>query len=205
MNEPPEEPSIQADDGLTDGIAEAASEVETAIRRYEEMVNAACKVRLSSEKNLARAARALGDAATSQERISESIGTLSRAIVAAQGRQQTANDRMAACALALQAKTVRFGEMMLELTSIGERSASINGLLEKVAPRDGVTVEPEVYLRELEAVKERLTEVIDRAKELERVALHEELRDVAKHADSLRQQLQSVRGKVASYTHARAN
>jgi hypothetical protein len=183
-------------------LGDAAEDLENALRRFEELTAGACKIRLNTEKNLARAARSINEAASSQERISQALGTLVKHINTAQTRQQSTSERVYARAKEIQDRTREFESLMKELIAIGEEASAItsqlHGLMEGGDPeRENGTSDVKPVLL---AIEVRMSRAAARAREVEERAQQGELTDVVRHADSLRQQIDAARAKLSSFT-----
>ena len=194
-----EEPSNAEQPG---GLGEAAETLEATLRRFEELTAGACKVALNSEKNLARAARAINEAAASQERIASALGVLVKHINAAQVRQQTTSERVFARAKEIQERTREFESLMKELISVGEEAGAITSELQRLT-ENGISGEPNgKHSLEpvLSSVQERMTQAAARAQDVERRARDGGMHEVVRHADSLRQQIEAAREKLGAWT-----
>lgn len=82
----------------------AAQELENELRHCEEAVAEAGKIRLNSEKNIGRAARALQKANEHRDQTAARVTALMQAIQGAAGRSEAATTQMAARAGELQAR-----------------------------------------------------------------------------------------------------
>ncbi|HMJ14515.1 MAG TPA: hypothetical protein VK524_24050 [Polyangiaceae bacterium] len=188
---------------LAGTLGEAAEALEATLRRFEELTAGACKVQLNSEKNLARAARAINEAAASQERIASALGVLVKHINQAQGRQQSTSERVFARAKEIQERTREFEGLMKELIAVGEEAGSITSELQRLTENhpEGIAQNGKQSLKPLlTAVEERMAQAAARARDVERRARAGEMQEVVKHADSLRQQIEAAREKLAGWT-----
>ena len=183
-------------------LGDAAEALEATLRRFEELTAGACKVQLNSEKNLARAARAINEAAASQERIASALGVLVKHINAAQVRQQTTSERVFARAKEIQERTREFESLMKELISVGEEAGAITSELQRLTESGQVAEQNGKHSLEpvLADVKQRMTQAAERAHDVERRARDGGMHEVVRHADSLRQQIEAAREKLAAWT-----
>jgi chromosome segregation ATPase len=183
-------------------LPEAAEDLEAALRRFEELTASACKIRMNSEKNLARAARSINEAAESQAQIAHALGTLVKHINSAQARQQTTSERVHARAKEIQERTREFETMMKELIAVGEEAGAITSELQRLM--EGSHPKHDNGASELKpvlaAIETRMAEAAARAHDVEQRAQRGELIDVMRHADSLRQQIEAARAKLAGLT-----
>lgn len=182
-------------------LGEAAEALEATLRRFEELTAGACKVQLNSEKNLARAARAINEAAASQERIASALGVLVKHINAAQVRQQTTSEQVFARAKEIQERTREFEALMKELIAVGEEAGAITSELQRFTEHGVGEQNGKQSLKPLlSEVQERMTTAAARAQDVERRAREGGMHEVVRHADSLRQQIEAARAKLAAWT-----
>jgi hypothetical protein len=185
-------------------LADAAESLENALRRFEELTVGACKVRLNSEKNLARAARAINEAAASQERIGHALHALVQHINVAQTRQQSTSERVFERAKEIQERTREFEGLMKELIAVGEEAGAITSELQRLNEATPPNTEngSSQLKPVLEAIALRMEQAAVRAKDVEERAIRGDLADVVRHADSLRQQIEAARSKLAAWTQS---
>jgi chromosome segregation ATPase len=182
-------------------LGDAAEALEATLRRFEELTAGACKTPLNSEKNLARAARAINEAAASQERIASALGVLVKHINAAQARQQTTSERVFARAKEIQERTREFESLMKELIAVGEEAGAITSELQRLTENgDGEQNGKHSLKPVLSEVQARMTQVAGRAQDVERRARDGGMHEVVRHADSLRQQIEAAREKLSGWT-----
>ncbi len=167
-------------------LSQAAVLLDQELRKFEELSQLALRIKLNSEKNIERATDALSKAAESQDRISLHVRALVGAIAVASAQQERDSALLMARAHEISARRTRYVELVEKMGVLGAQAKEINELLQSSGKnREGVA-----------AVQERLTAVADGAGEIGRLAEAEELEDLARQADSLRQQLQSARNKL---------
>jgi hypothetical protein len=183
-------------------LGEAAEALEATLRRFEELTAGACKIQLNSEKNLAKAARSINEAAASQERIASALGVLVKHINVAQVRQQSTSERVFARAKEIQERTREFESLMKELIAIGEEAGAITAELQRLTENGAHGEENGKHSLKpaLSDVEERMGRAASRAHDVERRARDGEMHEVVRHADSLRQQIEAARAKLAAWT-----
>ena len=160
----------------------AAQALEDELRQCEDAVAEASKLRLNTEKNIGRAARALQKASDHREQTAAKVNALLAAIQAAYARAESAGSRMEARAAEIQARLeqyqafqARAGEIALavrDLTEFAKQAQHPREILERLGP-----VEEQVGKAQQEA----------RAVEFE---------DVAHDIAGLREMLASMRRKL---------
>ena len=163
-------------------LVAAAQDLEDELRRCEEAAAEAAKVRLTSEKNLARAAQKLKTAAEHRDGMGAKLNALLAAINAARGRSEEAAARMEARAREIQARMERFkgfqgsaGEIAVavrDLTAFAKQAQGPNEILERMGP-----------------VEERIAAAQNKARD-------EDFEDVAHDLANLKELLASMRRKL---------
>lgn len=122
----------------------AAQSLEDELRRCEKAVEEAARLRLNSEKNVARAAEALTAASESRESIGGKVDALLGTIHAARGRMEELVGRMAARAGEIQeragrlethrASTAAIAASLRELNEFAKQTRDARQLLERLGP-----------------------------------------------------------------------
>jgi chromosome segregation ATPase len=162
----------------------AAQELEDEIRRCEESVAEAAKMRLNSEKNLGRAARALQAATEHRDRMGEKVNALLAAINAARGRAETAAARMETRAGEIQARMERLKSLQARVNDIADAVRDVTAAAKQAATARDI-------LMHLGPVEARVAQTHQEARA-------DEFDDVAADIDALRQMLASLRKKIES-------
>ena len=173
-------------------LVRAAERIESDLRALEELAASVGKMRLHTEKSIARAARELASALEQPEQLAEGLKQLAQAMAATQLRQQAALSSLAPVAERLQQKSARFGEYMQRFAALGEQARETTELM-KAALRDGKT-SGDGALRE--DVELRLEGLMNGAKSLADSAEEDDFTEIARDADALRQRIQSLRGRL---------
>jgi chromosome segregation ATPase len=165
----------------TSDLAKSALALDQELRRFEDLAAQAGKVKLNGEKNLERATEALQRAAESQDRITAQVRKLIEAVAAARQKQE-------ADAAALMARA----------QEIAGRRSQINGLLQRMGALGQMAKEVQELLKsgKIEDVQARMDQVAQTAGEIGRDAAEQEMEDLARQADVLRQQVLAARNKV---------
>lgn len=169
----------------TSELSAAAVLLDQELRKFEELSDLAGRIKLNSEKNLERATEALTRAAESQDRIAAHVRSLVAAVSAARERQEQDANALMARAQEISRRRTRFAEIVEQMAALGGVAKEIQTLLQQEKSKETVG-----------QVQQRLQAAEERAGELARLAGDEEMEDLARQADSLRQQLQSARNKL---------
>jgi chromosome segregation ATPase len=163
-------------------LVRAAQDLEDELRRCEEAVAEAAKVRLNTDKSLARAARALKAAAEHRDGMGAKLNGLLAAIHAARDRADQAAARMEARAGEIQTRMERLQAFR---TRAGEIAAAARDLTEFA--KQAKT--PQEILERMGAVDGRIAAAQEEARA-------EDFDDVAHDLAGLREMLATLRRKL---------
>ena len=166
-------------------LVRAAGALEDELANLERLSRSVRKLRLDSDRSIARAAKELSEALTLPERLGAGLGTLAAAMQRMQERQQAALEPLAACASAIQERTRQLGEHMQVFGELGKAAAEATALLQSDDPSSV-----------MDEVNARLTNIVERARTLFEKARADDFPDVAREADALRQRISSVRRRL---------
>ena len=182
-------------------LVSAAQALDSELLRFEALAAQLQEAPLTSEKHLERASRTLKDLADLDDALRLRVGALVQAITGVRTRQQTQADAVNARAQELQRRTEVFKDLLTRYGALGQSAADLNGRMQQFAAlRQQATRTPEedVQLTEVfTSLQERMAGVADEAATLVGAADAEQFSDIARQADSLRQQLLSARNKLA--------
>jgi chromosome segregation ATPase len=188
-------------DGTSSGgrssLTEAAAALDAELREFEGRVELARKVKLTSEKNLAKAAIATTDAARGQEKVVARLRALIEAIEAARARQEAQAGELQERAQQIVRRRDEFLSLRERFDAVGAEARALNDWLQG-APQPAAAAEGKAELlgrlREAEA---RMARVIEGAGAVATACTEAGLEDVASDADSLQKQMQGARNKVS--------
>jgi len=165
-------------------LSEAALALDHELRRFDDLAAQAAKIRLNTEKNVERATEALSRAAESQERINAIVQKLVKAVTDARQKQESDAAALIARAQEIAARRKQFAEVLQRMAGLGQMAKEVQELL-KAGPGN------------FEDVQQRMQKVADAAAEIGKAAQEQEMEDLARQADVLRQQVLSARNKVS--------
>jgi chromosome segregation ATPase len=169
-------------------MVRAAEALEEEIVRLEAISRSSRKIRLNSDKNIARAAAELNEALTLPERLAERLRALATAMGNMQERQQAALEPLAAFALEIQQRKQRLEGHMHSFATLGKAAGEINAQLQLAA---GQADRAAVALAEA-----RLQELSDAARALFEAARDDDFPEVAREADVLKQRMAALRKRL---------
>jgi chromosome segregation ATPase len=168
-------------------IVRAAAALEDELVRLETISRSVRKIRLDSEKSISRAAKELNEALEMPERLATGLRALGAAMERMQARQQAALEPLAARAGDVQQRIQRLGEHMQVFAGLGKAAAETTALLQSE------DAEPEAML---EQAREELAKIADGARSLIEAARSDDFPDVAREADTLKQRVSALRGRL---------
>jgi hypothetical protein len=163
-------------------IVSAAQALEDEVAGLEALSRAARKIRLGSDKNIARAAAALKETLALPERLAERLQSIAAALGRLQERQQAALEPLTAFAAQLQERTQRLETHMQTFGALGKAASELNELL-AAGEKDRVA-----FAR----AEARLREIADGARALFEAARADDFPDVAREADVLKQRMTAL-------------
>ncbi|HVU52374.1 MAG TPA: hypothetical protein VHL80_16885 [Polyangia bacterium] len=167
-------------------IVRAATALEDQLAELEAISRSARKLRLSSDKNIARAAAELKQTLSMPERLGERLQAVAAAMTRMQERQQAALEPLAAFAAEVQRRAELLGGHMQRFEALGRTAAALNDEL-AASPAD----------REARArVEARLHEISEAARALFEAARADDFPDVAREADVLKQRMAAHRRRL---------
>jgi chromosome segregation ATPase len=164
----------------------AATELDAELTRFHEGVAAFAQLPLSSKKHLDRATAALNALADSEAKLGTHVQALVQAVAATREGQAAQLDTIRAKAESLKSRSVEFQQLIAQFESLGQGAGSLNA---KLQAGGGA---------ELPEIVEEVNALAARAGALNTQAREKDFEDVAHMADGLRQQLESLAGKLKS-------
>lgn len=170
-------------------LVDAAMTLENELQRLEALVTKSAKEPLTSQKNFERAARTLGVVTELEGNLRGALASLVAAVSDAGARQQTAMEALAARAKELEARFASYRELTARRDELGEHGARANELIRGALAEGGVGAALPEALAELGRVAQAGEDLFAAAKE-------NGFTDLAREADSTRQQLLSLRRKL---------
>jgi chromosome segregation ATPase len=164
-------------------LSEAAMALDHELRRFEDLAGQAAKIKLNTEKNLERATEALSRAAESQDRINTQVQKLVAAVSHARQKQESDAAALMARAQEIAARRAQFAQVLQRMGGLGQMAKEVQELLREGNPK-------------LDEVLARMQKVADDAADIGKSAQDQEMEDLARQAEVLRQQVLAARNKV---------
>ncbi len=177
-------------------LVEAATQLEEELSRYEKLTDEVGRTPIGSEKTLGRAARAVTEAAACHERIMQSVGALSEAMNGTRLRQEASLVRMAEAARHVSERATAFRALLARYASLGDVAKTMNASVAEIAAHKSDGAAPGEVIASITALVDRMGDAVTEADELTRAAKETSFDDLARDADSLRQQIHSARNRL---------
>jgi chromosome segregation ATPase len=181
------------------GVGEVAAELEQELARFEQRVDLARRLRLTSEKNLTRASQAVAEASESQERVVAQVRALIEALTRSGKRQEEQARSLQERAVEIAHRRDELSGLRQRFTALGEEAHEINVFLQAAptAPEAGGPEEEKRGLvARLREAAERMEKVAEQATAIGQAAAEAELDDVARQAEGLQKQVLAARNKM---------
>lgn len=183
-------------------LTRCAEVVERELRRLEELSRSARNIILSSEKNLARAARGLQQALEQQERLAAELRALGEAMLGMQTRQENAMLPLQARALELQARMARHSEHMQRFAALGSSAKDVLDVLIEVSSSGADAPGAHGAALLLDA-DERVQNLVEEIRSMTEAAKADEFPEIAREAHALQQRLQAARDRLSELARAK--
>ncbi len=176
------------------GLVEAAEAFAAELSAFGKLAEAARALSLDSQKGLQRAARLYQDIGACEARLGAAGQALVSAIGQARETQQTQAGLIQERAGEIQERAELAADLLGRYGTLGEEAAQASALAQQVVANQD---EPGRNATLLE-LHERLAQLCGGAQALTEAAKQAGFGDIMRQADTLRQQLLSVRSKVAT-------
>jgi chromosome segregation ATPase len=178
------------------GVGEVAAALEQELDRFEQRVDLVRRLRLTSEKNLGRAAQAVAEAAESQGRVVAQVRALLEALTRSGKRQEEQALNLQERAAEIARRREELSGLRQRFTALGEEARDINAFLQEAPPAGGPEEEKQGLVARLREAAQRMEKVAEQAVAIGQAASEAELDDVARQAEGLRQQVLAARNKM---------
>jgi chromosome segregation ATPase len=176
----------KGDNDVSD-LARAAETLERELAALEALSKAVRKIRLNSEKNIARASKELSETLAFPERLAQGLQQLAAAMARMQERQQAALEPLAAFATEIQARMQRLAEHMQAYAALGKAAGDVTALLQSERAANGA------LSAEVDA---QLSKISEGARVLFDAAHADDFPEVSREADSLKQRVSALRKRL---------
>jgi hypothetical protein len=196
--------STRKDSADSSPLLAAAEAFDAELERFARLTEAARHGNLGSQKALERAAESLQEIADCEEQMQAQARALMAALGAAREQQEKQAALAAQRAEEVRDRTAVYGDLLKRFQTLGAEAAELNvmGQALSARKREGGEATNAELARDpalasgLRDLAQRMGEVADHAQELNTAARDADFEDVARQAESLRQQLLAARNKV---------
>jgi len=172
-------------------LTRAAEALENELSRLESMSRSVRKIRLNSEKNIAKAASELHEALTLPERLGAGLAALAKAMAEMQARQTAALEPLAAFASEIQRRMELLQSHMQAFAELGKLAQEVTSMLQGSEGEGGRAVL-------VDGAEAKLAQIAVGAKALFDAAHADDFPEVAREADTLKQRVQALRRRLES-------
>jgi hypothetical protein len=183
-------------DASPSALGAATLALDEKLQLIERLAADALHLPLDSEKNIARTAKALGEAAECQRDVLARVQAMIQALQVARERNEATANRLQARRVEVEGRSGDVDALMTRFAVLGKEAKELSDALSRVRKADDAGPAGDPAPAELEAVDARMTALLEQAADLARAAAEANLTDVGDRAEALRQQLQAARNKV---------
>lgn len=178
---------------------QAAQAFDSALTNFHYAAEATLHGPLYSAKHLERAASSLDQVVQCEQRLGLASKALSEAIAEAHQQQLVTTQKVTERAQAISVRTAQFDQLMAGYKALGEAALSLNRdaaeiLRQKKELGGGSTAG---LADEIKGLVDKLSAVAQIAQVLTETARGEDFEEIARQADSVRQQLTAARTKLS--------
>ncbi|MFY1829550.1 hypothetical protein ACN47A_26790 [Myxococcus fulvus] len=181
-------------------LVTAARSLDEGLERFEALAQQLQEAPLQAEKHLEKASATLKALADMDEELRARVAGLVGAISQVRDRQQTQAEAVQARAMQLQERTEIFKDLLVRYGSLGQSAGELNVRMQEFAAQRQQAKTPEenaALATSFQSLQDRMGEVADEAQSLSQAAQERDFNDIARQAESLRQQLLSARNKLS--------
>jgi chromosome segregation ATPase len=179
-------------------LVASAVALENELATWEETLVEASRLEVTSDKQLHRAKNLLEACGASERVLAEQLHAFVTAMQSLQDRQRGCMERTLEEAKKIQDRVATRSALLERFADLGRRAGEINEPVAAVMEAIGRKAPPDDLVGPLAIVATKTEEVVDAADAVAKDARQAEWLDIAREADALKQQIQSVKNKVIS-------
>jgi uncharacterized coiled-coil DUF342 family protein len=173
-------------------LIEVTVALDEELSRVEHLAESAARVPLNSRRNLEKAARITSEAAEAQNKVGVHIAKMMAALNGVRQRNEANVQALQGRSDEIQRRSDELTALLSRFDEIGKEAQQITQLAQQVTGA-GPSVEVGNKLRELES---RMANIAESARSLWEQAAAGDWGDMARDADSLRQQVLAAKNKL---------
>ena len=178
-------------------LVAAAAALESELRAYDELAHEAQRTRIDSERGLRRAIAIVQESGGMSERIQERLRALVAEIEQARVRQVESLNALLAAANTVEKRAQEHTALMQRFAALGESAGHVNTLTMALSEKRSAGTPDTELLPDLQAIQAHVVTVVSEAEALSHLAREDQWPDLARQADSVRQQVLSAKNKLA--------
>ncbi len=178
----------------------AAQAFDDELGSFQRAVEATLRGSLYTAKHLDRATQSLNQVAQCEQRLGLASKALSDAISDAHQQQQAQTQKVMERAQAISVRGAQLGQLMEGYKALGVAAATLSSEAAEILRKKkelGETALGGELAVEVQTLKEKLSAVAQIAQQLVEAARVEDFEDIARQADSVRQQLLSAHNRLS--------
>jgi chromosome segregation ATPase len=179
-------------------LVSSATELEIELERWEELVVEAGEMDVTSDKQLQHAKSVLESCSAAERTMAEQLHAFVSAMQDLQARQRTCMEKTVRAARRVQERVEGRSALLERFAELGRQAAEINEPVATVMKAIGDQAPADDLVGPLAAVAEKTEAVASTAEAVAQAAREADWLDIAREADALKQQIQSVKNKVVT-------
>ncbi len=192
----------KSDDRALD-LTRCAETVDRELCRFEELSRSARNIKLSSEKNIVRAARGLQQALEQQERLAAELRAFGQAMFGMQTRQEAATLSLQARATDIQARMARHSEHMERFQALGLKAKDAVAALVTLSSSGADSEGADAAVIALDA-GEQVRKLVDEARAIAEAAKADDFPEISGEAHALEQRVRAMGERLSELVRAKS-
>jgi hypothetical protein len=174
----------------------AAAELEAELEAFQRLVSDLGRLHINSDKALDRARQHLEACSDFEQKLAGRLQVFAEAMQTLQARQQECMKSALDHAQRIQARNEARNALLARVNTLGLSARDINAPMDELMTDAAGRTDSALVLSKMQEVGERLQVVIAEASTLANLARDQDWQDIARDADTLKQELLGVRNKV---------
>jgi hypothetical protein len=175
----------------------AATALDEELRAYDDLAHDAQRAKIDSERGLRQAIGIVQDSGRRNDRIQERLRVLVGEIENARIRQAESLSILLDTARTVQARAQEHEALMGRFSVLGESAKNLNTLTKELSERRAAGASETELLEGLNSIQLQMAAVVGEAEALTERAREQQWPEIARQADSVRQQVLSAKNKLA--------
>jgi hypothetical protein len=177
-------------------LVTAAAALEDEIRAFADLASQTKRESLDTDRSMSRATRALSDSALYHERIEEKLRALVAAIEGVRLQQQASVEALVAVSHTVELRAKSREAVLARFAELGSNAAQVNQLALELGTRRGDGASNQELFALLTELDARMGGVVSEAQAIAEAASADGWPEIARQADSIRQQTLAAKNKL---------